>query len=448
MRDAAPASLVIIERMDAVNVGIIGLGHVGSGSLSILAENADQIALKLGFRLNVAAVCSRSVHSKQFPAPLAGAYKTTDWREVVAHPSVQIVAELVGGTGVANEIIDSSIAAGKSLVTANKELMASCGPEIWDRAIRAGINLAMEASVCGGIPIHAVLREGISGDRVTALYGILNGTSNYILTEMEKRGDPLQTVLAEAQLLGYAEADPSADIDGFDARSKLALLAALAFGEKILPSDIFVEGIRRISPMDFQYAHQLRHTIRLVGAARQTSDGLILSVRPALIPLATILAGVQGAYNAVWVKGVYGDDTFYYGRGAGSKPTGVAVVSDLMRVAREIRSGSPERVSPFAHERLGEYKPVSVTLQKRAYYLRFRVDDRPGIIARLAGILAGKNISLEAVLQEPCETKHDLPFVITVEPTTEQSIRDAVEEMSHLDFLREAPLALPMETAL
>jgi len=434
--------------VDAVNIGIVGLGNVGSGTLAILADNADQIALKLGFRLHVAAVCSRSVHSKDMPAAPASAVRTTDWREVVNHPAVEIVAELVGGSGVAAEIIDASIARGKSVVTANKELMASCGPEIWDRAIRAGINLAMEASVCGGIPIHAVLREGISGDRVTALYGILNGTSNYILTEMEKRGEAFGAVLGEAQELGYAEADPSADIDGFDARSKLALLAALAFGEKITPADIFVEGIRRISPMDFQYAHTLRHTIRLVCAARQTHDGLILSVRPALIPLSTILAGVQGAYNAVWVKGAFGEDTFYYGRGAGPRPTGVAVVSDLMRVAREIRYGSPERVSPFAHERLGEYKPVSVALQKRAYYLRFRVDDRPGIIAALAGILASKHISLESVLQEPCDTKHDLPFVITVEPTSEQSVRDAVEEMSKLDFLREPPLALPMETAL
>lgn len=434
--------------MQEVKVGLVGLGNVGSGTLAILAENAGQIALKLGFRLKVTAVCSRSVQAKAIPESLEPVIRTTDWRELVAHPEVQVVAELVGGTGVAAEIINSAIAQGKSVVTANKELMAACGPEIWDRAIQAGINLAMEASVCGGIPIHAVLREGISGDRVTALYGILNGTSNFILTEMEKRGAPLDVILAEAQAMGYAEADPSADIDGFDARSKLALLAALAFGEKITPSDIFVEGIRRISPMDFQYAHTLQHTIRLLGAARQTREGLILSVRPALIPQSTILAGVQGAYNAVWVKGLYGDDTFYYGRGAGPRPTGVAVVSDLMRVAREIRSGSPERVSPFAHERLGEYKPVSVTLQKRAYYLRFRVDDRPGIIATLAGILAGKHISLESVLQEPCDTKHDLPFVITVESTSEQSVRDAVQEMSQLDFLREPPVALPMETAL
>lgn len=434
--------------MDELKIGLVGLGNVGSGTMAILAENAAQIAQKLGFRLTVAAVCSRSVASKEIPAGLGPVLKTTDWREVVAHPEVQVVAELVGGTGAAAEIIDAAIANGKSVVTANKELMAARGCEIWDRAIKAGVNLAMEASVCGGIPIHAVLREGISADRVTALYGILNGTSNYILTEMERRGDSLATVLAEAQALGYAEADPSADIDGYDARSKLAILAALAFGEQITPADIFVEGIRRISPMDFQYAHQLAHTIRLVCGARQTEEGLILSVRPALIPRSTILAGVQGAYNAVWVKGLYGDDTFYYGRGAGPKPTGVAVVSDLMRVAREIRAGSPERVSPFAHERLGAYKPVPVTVQKRAYYLRFRVDDRPGIIAKLAGILAEKRISLEAVLQEPCDTKHDLPFVITVETTSEAAVRDAVAEMSALDFLREAPLALPMEPPL
>jgi homoserine dehydrogenase len=434
--------------MEEVKIGVVGLGNVGSGTLAILAENADQIALKLGCRLKVVAVCSRSVHSKEIPAALGDVVKTTNWREVVSHPDVQIVAELVGGTGVAAEVIDAAILNRKSVVTANKEIMAACGPEIWDRAIKAGINLAMEASVCGGIPIHAVLREGISGDNVMALYGILNGTCNYILTEMEKRSAPLSAILAEAQMLGYAEADPSADVDGFDARSKLVLLAALAFGEKITASDIFLEGIRRITPLDFQYAQALKHTIRLVCGARKTPDGLILFVRPALIPTSTILAGVQGAYNAVWVKGKYGEDTFYYGWGAGPLPTGVAVVSDLMRVAREIRSGSPERVSPFAHERLGENKPVQITLQKRAYYLRFRVEDRPGIIARLAGILASKNISLEAVLQEPSDNKDDLPFVITVEQTTEQSIRDAVDEMSRLDFMREAPLALPMETAL
>jgi homoserine dehydrogenase len=434
--------------MRQVNVGIIGLGTVGSGALAILAENAEQIAQKLGFQLKVAALCDLLIASRKIPEALGPVFQTDNWRELVSHPEVDIVVEVVGGTGVAAEMIDAAIENHKSVVTANKELMGRCGVDIVEKALKAGVNVAMEASVAGGIPIHTVLREGIPADRIVAIYGILNGTSNYILTEIERRGESFERVLAEAQQLGYAEANPSADVDGFDARSKLTILAALAFGERITPSDIFVEGIRRITPTDFQYARQLGHTIRLLCSARQTAEGLILSVRPALIGTGTILASVRGSYNAVWVKGLYGEDTFYYGRGAGSRPTGVAIVSDLMRVAREIRSGGPERVSPFAHERLGEYKPLPVTEQKRAYYLRFRVVDRPGIIAALANILAGKHISLEAVLQEPCDTKHDLPFVITVEPTSEVAIREAVEQMAQLDFLLEPPLALPMEPPL
>ncbi len=434
--------------MRDVNIGIVGLGNVGSGTMAILAETSDSIAQKLGFRLVVKALCARTIVGKQIPAALADALVTTDWREVVNHPDVEIVAELIGGQGVAKEIIDAALAAGKSVVTANKELMAAQGPALVEVAIAHGANIAMEASVAGGIPVHTVLREGISGDRIEAFYGILNGTSNYILTEIERDGTAFADVLAEAQRLGYAEADPTADVDGFDARSKLAILAALAFGEKITAADIFTEGIRRISPIDFQYAHRLGHTIRLICGARLTAEGLILSVRPALIPESTILASVKGAYNAVWVRGKYGADTFYYGRGAGPHPTGVAVVSDLMRVAREIRSGSPHRVSPFAHDRLEANRPVSVLKQKRAYYLRFFVKDRPGIIASLASILSAKNISLDAVLQLPSDDKTALPFVITVEPTSEQSVQEAVAEMAKLDFMVEPVLALPMETAL
>lgn len=431
--------------MAAVKLGIIGLGNVGSGTVKILAENGAQIADKLGFPLEVAAVCARGFEGKSVPV---AARQTTDWRDVVNDPEVQVVAELVGGTTIAREIVETALENGKSVVTANKELMALCGPELWEKAIQKGVNLAMEASVAGGIPIHTVLREGISGDRIVALYGILNGTSNYILTAIENSGAAFDDVLAEAQRLGYAEADPTADVDGFDARSKLAILSALAFGQKIEAKNIFTQGIRRITPIDFEYAHTLKHTIRLVCGARLTPEGLILSVRPALIPQSTILASVKGAYNAVWVRGKYGQDTFYYGRGAGPEPTGVAVVSDLMRVAREIRSGSPERVSPFAHEQLAAFRPVSVEVQRRAYYLRFRVKDQPGIIASLAKILADKHISLDAVLQLPGDNKESLPFVITVEPSTEKSIQDAVEAMNRLDFMVEPALALPMETSL
>jgi homoserine dehydrogenase len=431
--------------VDAVNIGIVGLGNVGMGALSILAENREHITEKLGFPLRVHSVCSRHVDSLALPVD---AIRTPDWRNVVDDPHIHIVAELIGGCSTAKDVIEAAITAGKSVVTANKELMALCGAEIWDRAIAARINLAMEASVAGGIPIHAVLREGISGDRIQTLYGILNGTCNYILTEMEQRGEPFEQILAEAQKAGYAEADPSADVDGRDARSKLAILSALAFGERIVPDDIYTEGIRRITPVDFDYAHQLHHTIRLMAAARQRPDGLILSVRPSLIPQSTILAGVRGAYNAVWVLGKYGADTFYYGRGAGSHPTGVAVVSDLMRVAREIRSGSPERVSPFAHARLGEYRPIPITLHQSAYFIRFRVADRPGIIAQLAAALAAENISIDSVLQLPQANWRDLPFVITVEPATEQSIRAAIARMAVLNFLIEPPLAVPMEKSL
>jgi homoserine dehydrogenase len=434
----------------AINIAIIGLGNVGGGTLRILADNSRLIERKLGFPLVVKAICSRRVVSEppEIAAQFPDALRTANWREAVEHPEVQVVAELVGGTTVASEIVDTAIACGKSIVTANKELMAERGAEIWDKAIKARICLSMEASVAGGIPIHAVLREGISGDRVESMMGILNGTCNYILTEMERRGESLDVILAEAQQLGFAEADPSADIDGYDARSKLALLAALAFGVRVRPSDIYVEGIRRIRPIDFAYADRLNHTVRLIASAEQHSEGLRLAVRPALVRKDAILASVTGSYNAVWVRGAHGADTFYYGRGAGATPTGVAVVSDLMRVAREISNGSPERVSPFAHSALEQHAPVSISRQVRAHYLRFRVKDRPGIIASLASILADAKISLDAVLQLPSDDKDDLPFVITVEPTAEQAVRDAVGRMQGLEFLVEPPVVLTLEPGL
>ncbi len=428
-----------------VTVGVIGLGNVGLGTLEILTENARSIHGKLGFALNVKAVCSRNVQQKKLPALTEPLLRATDWREVVCDPEIDIVVEAVGGTGTAFHIIEEALRQRKSVVTANKELMALRGADLWALANQNGVNLAMEASVAGGIPIHTVLREGIAGDRIVELYGILNGTSNFILTEIEKSNANFESVLSEAQQLGYAEADPSADIDGLDARSKLAILAALAFGEKLTTGGIYTEGIRRIMPVDFEYAHQLKHTIRLLCLARQSEQGLLLSVRPSLIPQSAILAQVKGAYNAIWIRGAYGEDTFYYGRGAGSKPTGVAIVSDLMRVAREIRFGSPERVSPFAYDRLGEYKPLPIQTQKLPYYLRFRVEDKAGIIATLATVLAKHQIGIDAVLQLPREDWRDLPFVITTEPAPEQAIRDALVEIREADFLVEAPFAMPME---
>jgi len=434
--------------MRDVHVGIVGLGNVGTGSITILTENAEQIARKLGFRLVISAVCSRTAKSKTLPGSLTGTLVTEDWRDVTTHPEVEIVAELIGGTSVAREVVEGAIAAGKSVVTANKELIALDGVSLWRQAAARGVLLAMEASVCGGIPVHGVLREGIAADRIEALYGILNGTSNYILSEIEENNSEFGAVLAEAQRLGYAEADPTADVDGFDARSKLALLASLAFGVQIQPAGIPTSGIRPITPVDFRYAAQVGCTIRLVCSAEATPEGLFLAVRPALIPKGAILASVRGAYNAVWTRGAYGADTFYYGKGAGPAPTGVAVVSDLMRVARDLRSGASGRVSPFAFTEPLPAMPRPIGEQQRSWYLRFRVQDRPGIIAALSAILAEHEISIDAVLQLPKEDWRNLPFVITVETTSGARVSRAIEQMSGLDFMVEPPLALPLEPGL
>jgi homoserine dehydrogenase len=254
----------------------------------------------------------------------------------------------------------------------------------------------------------------------------------------------LETVLAEAQQRGYAEADPTADVEGFDARSKLALLAALAFGIHVRPADIPTEGILRVRDVDFLYAKRIGRTVRLIASAEETDAGLLLAVRPALVPTSAILAHVSGAYNAVWVRGAHGADTFYYGRGAGPTPTGVAVVSDIMNVARELANGGSLRVSPFAYEALEQASPGAIEDEVRSYYLMFRVRDRPGIIADLAGILASSLASIDAVLQEPSADKDDLPFVITLEPAPRRAVLEAVARMSALEFLIDRPLALPM----
>jgi homoserine dehydrogenase len=430
----------------AINLGIIGLGNVGGGTLEILSDNASRIARKLGCDLRVRALCSRSVLESPPPAAakFPGAKLVADWRDVVNDPEIHIVAELIGGAGVAKEIVEAAIAAGKSVVTANKELMALEGPRIWERARAAGVRLAMEASVAGGIPILNVLREGIAGDRIQALLGILNGTCNFILTEMERRGDSLETVLAEAQALGYAEADPTADVEGYDARSKLSLLAALAFGVHVQPAEIPTQGILRVRDVDFLYARRIGRTVRLVASAEETANGLLLAVRPALLPSSAILAHVSGSYNAVWVRGAHGADTFYYGRGAGPTPTGVAVVSDIMNLARELANGGSLRVSPFAYEALESGPPAPIDEEIQPYYLRFRVRDRPGIIADLAGILAASRVSIDAVLQEPSADKNDLPFVITLEPAPRRAVLEAVGAMQGLEYLVDQPLALPM----
>ena len=438
--------------MQPVNIGIIGLGNVGTGTLDILAENAAiRSRSSWASRCDVRAVCSRGVADEDAPAGVRlGAQDHATGAKWWTIPDVQIVAELVGGTGVAREIIEAAIAARK--VRGHREQgvdgaapAPSCGIA---PSPRASISRWKPASPAA-FPFTPCLREGISGDRIDTLYGILNGTCNYILTEIEQRGAAFDQVLAEAQQAGYAEADPSADVDGFDARSKLAILSALAFGERIVPADIYTEGIRRITPVDFEYAHQLHHTIRLVCAARQTPAGLILSVRPSLIPQSTILASVRGAYNAVWVRGqirsrhvlLRSRRRLASDRSRGGQRPDARGPRDPLR-----KSGARFAVRPRATRRVSARSRSRCT--DRRIILRFRVQDRPGIIAQLAAALAAENISIDAVLQLPNANWRDLPFVITVEPTTEHSVRAAIARMAELNFFIEPPLAMPMEKSL
>ena len=430
--------------MRDVNVGMVGLGTVGGSTLRILDENAKELEQRLGFKLRVRAAASLEIETR---SEKDGRLLTRDWREVVEHPEVDIVVELVGGTTIAQQVIRGSLERGRPVVSANKELLGLQGAELAELAAQHKASLNFEASVGGGIPVINALREGICGDRIEALYGILNGTSNFILTEMEKTAAPLQSILAEAQRLGYAEANPTADVEGFDARSKLAILTAFCFGARVPTDAIYRQGITRLLPVDFSYAHKLGCTIRLVGAAQRVEDGLALYVRPILIPEKAILSKVQGSYNAIWVKGKYGEDTLYYGRGAGN-PTGVAVVSDIMRAARDLQHGSTLRAPAFGFGKLEAVAKAGIESLRRSYFLRFVVNDRVGIIAQLAAVLAGEHIGIDTVLQEPCMEKDAMPFVMTVEPTTEANLGRALEKMQSLDFLREPPLALPIESTL
>ncbi len=437
-----------------VRVGIIGFGTVGQGTVRALLEHAEEIRARAGFEIGIAAVSSRGIHNRDTSWLPAAVERTSEWRQVVGSPRVDIVVELVGGTTVAREIVTAALEAGKPVVTANKNLIAEAGAELEALARQKGVGLEFEAAVAGGIPVLAAVREGLAGERIQAIYGILNGTCNFILTSMEKTGRELAEVLREAQGRGYAEADPTADIEGHDARYKLAILARMAFGTPVAVADIPCRGITRISPLDFRYANRLGSTLRLIGSARREAAGALhLSVQPLLIPQDHVLAKVEGAYNAVWVQGRRGGDTLYYGRGAGGDATGIAVVADLIRAARDLRSGARLRVPPLGYHAppdagvaaAARALPAEHSSRATRHYLRFVVEDRPGIIAALAAILAAHSINIDAVIQEPGWDKRRLPFVITLEAAPDAEVQAALREMQTLDFLREPPLDLALE---
>jgi homoserine dehydrogenase len=427
----------------AVGLGIVGVGTVGTGTIKVLQEHRLEIERRLGCRLLLKMICSRRIHKKDLSWIKDKVALTSDWKDVVRNQEIDIVVELVGKLPTARAIAFAAVNAGKHLVTANKQLVAEHGIELVGRSTAKGVKLGIEACVAGGTPILHAVRSGLAGERFAAVYGILNGTTNYILTEMERRGVSFTEALGKAQELGYAEPDPTFDVEGFDARYKIAILTMVCFGQAVPVAEIPAEGITRIEQVDFAYAHRLNRTIRLIAAARKQRGGsLEIAVRPMMIPQSSQLANVWGSTNGILLVGNKGGATTLTGRGAGGEPTGVAVLSDVVEIARVIAAGGSGS-TPLAYSEWHRKKIGRSSSEPVSSYLRLAVRDRPGILARVCATLGRHRINIDSVLQEPAMPKEHLPFVMTLEPTAENRVRRAVREIARLSFLVQPPLLLP-----
>jgi homoserine dehydrogenase len=424
-----------------LNIAVAGLGTVGSGVVRLLADNAESLERRCGRSLRLAAVSARD-RNRDRGVGLAGARWFDDPVAMAKAKGVDVVVELIGGSGgVARAVVEAAIKSGRSVVTANKALLAHHGYELAAAAERKGVQLAFEAAVAGGIPIIKALREGLAGNRVSRVYGILNGTCNYILTEMRRSGRDFADVLAEAQAKGYAETDPSFDVDGVDAAHKLAVLAAVAFGARVNFKAVHVEGIRHISALDIAFADELGFRIKLLGLARRTAAGIEQRVHPCLVRLGTPIAHVEGVFNAVVAEGDFVGQAVFQGRGAGQGPTASAVASDLIDIARGSRV--PTFSVPAAA--LDTAKPMPMTRHVGAYYIRLMVTDRPGVIADVTAAFRDASISLESMLQRSRDPKEAVPVVLVTHETRESSMRRALAKIAALDTVQEPPRVIRIE---
>jgi homoserine dehydrogenase len=420
--------------MNPVRVGLIGLGTVGGGTFAVLERNQQEITRRAGRGIEIAAVAVRDVAKAR---RLVGeALPVTDRPlELVRQPDIDIVVELMGGYEPARTLVLEAIAHGKHVVTANKALLARHGNEIFEAARARGVMVAFEAAVAGGIPIIKALREGLTANRIEWIAGIINGTSNFILSEMRARGLPFEAVLAEAQRLGYAEADPTFDIEGVDAAHKLTILSAIAFGVPIHFDAAYTEGIGRLAAADIKYAEQLGYRIKLLGITKRTALGVELRVHPTLVPMQRLLASVEGAMNAVLVKGDAVGVTLYYGKGAGAEPTASAVVADLVDVTR-MHTADPENRVPhlaFQAEHMADLPWLSIDDTVTSYYFRMRVADRPGVLADIARILADHRISIDALFQrEPGEGESQTDIIMLTHDAVERDVNRAIAAIEAL----------------
>jgi len=420
--------------MKPINVGLLGIGTVGGGTWAVLARNREEISRRAGRDIRISVVADKET-AKAKKLTGGKARVTADAFEVVRDPEVDIVIELIGGTTVAKVLVLAAIESGKHVVTANKALLATHGNEIFEAAQKKGVMVAFEGAVAGGIPIIKALREGLTANRIEWIAGIINGTSNFILSEMRDKGLPFAAVLKEAQKLGYAEADPAFDIEGVDAAHKLTIMAAIAFGIPMQFDKCYTEGIARLTQEDIRYAEQLGYRIKLLGITKQTEKGIELRVHPTLIPAKRLIANVEGVMNAVLVKGDAVGPTMYYGAGAGAEPTGSAVVADLVDVTR-LHTADPEHRVPhlaFQPDRMSSLKVLPMDEVVTSYYLRMRVHDRPGVLADITRILADASISIDAMIQrEPAEGEKQVDIIMLTHQTGEKSINTAIGKIEKL----------------
>jgi homoserine dehydrogenase len=423
--------------MKAINVGLIGAGTVGGGTFTVLQRNAEEISRRAGRPINITVMADKNLELAKSLSK--GACRVTDDAfAVVNDPEVDIVVELIGGTGVAKELVLKAIHNGKHVVTANKALLAVHGNEIFTAAQQMRVMVAFEAAVAGGIPIIKALREGLSANRIEWIAGIINGTTNFILSEMRDKGLSFDTVLKEAQRLGYAEADPTFDIEGVDAAHKITILAALAFGIPMQFDKAYIEGISKLDATDIKYAEQLGYRIKLLGITKRTPEGVELRVHPTLIPGKRLIANVEGAMNAVLVQGDAVGATLYYGKGAGAEPTASAVIADLVDVTR-MQTADPQNRVPhlaFQPNQLADLKILPITEVQTSYYLRMRVQDKPGVLADITRILADEQISIDAVIQkEPGEDEEQTDLIMLTHLTREKRINAAIAKVEALKVI-------------
>ncbi|MES9924049.1 MAG: homoserine dehydrogenase [Candidatus Thiodiazotropha endolucinida] len=421
--------------MNPVKVGLLGLGTVGGGTLNVLTRNADEIARRAGRGIQITHAAAKQYDPSQLIG-LDSVEVTDDAFSVVENPELEIIIELIGGYTPARELVLKAIENGKHVVTANKALIAMHGNEIFEAAQKKGVMVAFEAAVAGGIPIIKAVREGLAANHIEWIAGIINGTGNFILSEMRDKGREFADVLKEAQALGYAEADPTFDVEGIDAAHKLTILGSIAFGIPLQFEKTYTEGITKIEPQDVEYADQFGYRIKHLGITRKTETGIEMRVHPTMIPRRRLIANVDGVMNAVLVKGDAVGPTLYYGAGAGSQPTASAVVADVVDVVRMLTTDPENRVPHLAFQpgKLVDLAILPIEEVETTFYLRMQVVDRPGVVAKIASILAESQISIEAIQQkEPNEGENTVPLVMLTQKVIEKQLNKAIAEIEQLE---------------